>query len=149
MRRIVYGQDHKFQYWAEDVIGLEFRNDATTIGLEDESGDILAATVFDGFSQCDCNMHIASDGKKKWLSREFIVHSFAFPFVQLNLRRVTGLVPANNLQALRFDLKLGFEVEGRLHDALPDQDIILLGMRRAVGLAVIQKYGKGVTQHGR
>ncbi|WP_369674540.1 hypothetical protein, partial [Enterococcus faecium] len=52
------------------------------------------------------------------------------PFVQWNLRRVTGLVPAKNADALRFDLHLGFEREGYLKHALPDDDLIVLGMTR-------------------
>lgn len=148
MHSIVYGQNHRFVYWAEDVIGLEFRSDAESIGLADEAGKIRAAVVFDNFSKCDVNMHVASDGSRAWLNREYIVRCFAYPFVQLGMRRVTGLVPANNADALRFDLRLGFEIEGRLRDALPDQDIILLGMTRDVGLDVIQKYSKGAS-HGR
>ena len=148
MKHVVYGQNHKFLYWAEDVIGLEFRSDAETIGLEDDDGNILAATVFDGFSKCDCNMHIASNGTGRWLTREFLVRSFAYPFLQLGMRRVTGLVPANNERALKFDLRLGFQIEGQLKDALPDQDIILLGMTRDTGLRLIQKYRQGAL-HGR
>ena len=143
MKHVVYGQNHKFLYWAEDVVGLEFRSDAETIGLEDDEGNILAAVVFDGFSKCDCNIHIASNGTRAWMTREYIVRTFSYPFLQLGMRRVTGLVPANNHKALLFDLRLGFVIEGRLKDALPDQDVILLGMTRDVGLSVIQKYGKG------
>lgn len=143
MKNVVYGQDHKFVYWAEDVIGLQFRPDATSIGLEDDQGNILAACVFDNFSLCDVNMHIASNGTRAWLNREYIVRCFAYPFVQCEMRRVTGLVPAKNKAALKFDLHLGFTVEGRLKNALPDDDIILLGMTRETGLGVIHKYGKG------
>lgn len=148
MKNVVYGQNYRFVYWAQDRLGLEFRSDAESIGLEDEDGTIRASVVFDNFSLCDVNMHVVSDGSRAWLNREYIVRCFAYPFLQCDFRRVTGLVPANNERALEFDLRLGFEIEGRLKDALPDQDIILLGMTRAKGLEVIQKYRKGAT-HGR
>lgn len=131
MTEVVYGCEDDLLPWALGVIGLDsFRSDAKAIGLK-RDGSIVAVTVFDGFSQCDCNMHIASDGTKRWLNKAFLLASFAYPFQQLGLRRVTGLVPAKNADALRFDMNLGFEFEGRCRDALPDDDIIILGMLRA------------------
>ena len=59
-----------------------------------------------------------------------IVTCFMHPFAQWGLRRVTGLVPAKNTDALRFDLHLGFKQEGYLRHALPDDDLVLLGMLR-------------------
>lgn len=131
MTEVVYGCEDELLPWALKVIGLDmFRPDAKAIGLK-RDGEIVAVTVYDGFSQCDCNMHIASDGSKQWLSRAFLTASFAYPFIQLGLRRVTGLVPSRNSDALRFDTNLGFEFEGLCRDALPDDDIIILGMRKA------------------
>jgi RimJ/RimL family protein N-acetyltransferase len=49
--------------------------------------------------------------------------------VQLGVQRVTGYVPASNAAALRFDRHLGFVEEGRLREALPGgEDVIVLGM---------------------
>lgn len=127
---LIYGDDERLLRWASERIGgLRFRDDATAIGRE-RGGELVSVCVFDGFSAADCNMHIASDGSRHWLTREFLVACFAYPFIQLKLRRVTGLVPAKNRDALRFDLHLGFQVEGRCRDALPDDDIIILGMLR-------------------
>lgn len=148
MKNVVYGQDHRFVYWAEEIIGIEFRSDYTSIGLEDEQGNIRAAVVFDTFSKCDVCMHVASDGTRAWLNREYIVRCFSYPFLQCGMRRVTGLVPAKNEQALKFDLHLGFEIEGRMKDAMPDDDIVLLGMTRDRGLDLIHKFAKG-AYHGR
>ena len=129
MKEVKYSDSDKLIAWAQRVIGCEFRPDAKAIGCC-EGDEILAVTVFDGFSACDCNMHIASDGTGRWLNRDFLLRCFAYPFVQLKLRRVTGLVPSRNERALSFDLNLGFEYEGRCRNALPDDDIIVLGMLR-------------------
>ena len=129
MADLIYNDDARLIGWAQNVIGCEFRPDAKAIGYG--SGDeIFAVTVFDGFSVCDCNMHIASNGTGHWLTRKFLISSFAYPFIQLKLRRVTALVPAKNKAALKFDLHLGFEFEGRCKHALPDDDIIILGLLR-------------------
>lgn len=117
--------------WAETVIGHAtcFDDDAKVIGLVD--GDhVHAAVVYEHFSRANCNVHVASDGSRRWLTRRFLVTVFAYPFLQCGLRRITGLVPASNLNALHFDLKLGFEVEGVMRHALPDDDMIILGMLR-------------------
>jgi|SRR5213595_165503 len=131
MSRLVYGEDERLLPWAAARIGLEsFRPDARTIGLE-RDGVLVAVVVFDGFSSVDANMHVASDGSARWLNRAFLAACFAYPFVQCRLRRVTGLVPATNRAALRFDEHLGFRREGYHPRATPTGgDLISLGMLR-------------------
>ena len=128
MRKVVYGQDQRFIQWAAERIGVTFRSDAVAIGLEDSTG-IRAAVIFDSFTAVDCCMHVASDGSRLWLNREYLAKCFAYPFIQCGFARVTGLVPASNKDALRFDLHLGFKEEGRCRQAAPDGgDIVVLGM---------------------
>ena len=127
MGEVVYENVDEMVVWASKIIGFQPRPDVTAIGWR-ESGSLRAVTLYDGFSECDCNIHIASDGSGNWLRRAFLIASFMHPFVQWRLRRVTGLVPAKNKDALRFDLHLGFKQEGYLHKALPDDDLYVLGM---------------------
>ena len=150
MRKVVYNDDERLIEWAAGRIGIaSFRPDARAIGLVQDSDHgeagpdrdsaghrILAAVVFDCFSKCDCNMHVASDGSGQWLNREYLIRCFAYPFVQCGLRRVTGLVPAKNTAALKFDLHLGFRLEGRCPDALPDDDVLILGLVRSECLVI-------------
>lgn len=140
---LIYGEDERLVRWAQAGMGgLAFRDDATAIGIE-RNGELRAVVVFDGFSHCDCNMHVVSDGSKRWLTREFLVHVFAYPFIQCGFRRVTGLVPSKNLEALRFDLKLGFQIEGHIRHAMPDDDIVLLGMIRENCRFIPKEYRHG------
>lgn len=129
--RLIYGDEERLLSWATRRIGLvRFRADAKTIGLE-KNGELAAVVVFDTFSSTDCSMHIASDGSRRWMNRELLVAAFAYPFVQCGLRRVTGLVAANNAEALAFDEHLGFEREGLFREACPDgTDLVALGMLR-------------------
>lgn len=129
MDGFIYGDNDRLVGWAAEVIGFTPRNDVQAIGWQ-EDGQIRAVTLWDGFSACDCNIHIASDGSRQWMRRPFLRASFWHPFVQFGLRRLTGLVPAKNEAALRFDLHLGFVREGLIRHALPDDDIIILGMLR-------------------
>lgn len=109
---------------------MKFRRDAYTLGLE-RDGQIIAAVVFDNFSDVDCNIHIASDGSRAWLSKEFLASTFAYVFIQLGFPRVTGLVEADNEDALKFDEHLGFVREGYHPKAGSNGgDMISLGMLR-------------------
>ena len=127
--RLVYGDEKRLLPWAQERVGFVFRRDAYTIGLE-RDGELVAVVVFDNFSEADVNMHIASDGTAKWMNKELLLASFAYPFVQLGLRRITGMVPAKNTVALSFDEHIGFVREGYHPHALPDDDVVSLGMLR-------------------
>lgn len=116
--------------WAANKIGIaRFRPDAKGIASE-RDGVLTAVVVFDTFSECDCNMHIASDGSRRWLTRPLMKEAFHYPFNTLGLRRVTGIVPRKNKDALLFDQRLGFEVEGICREAMPDDDVVILGLLR-------------------
>lgn len=128
--KLIYGQENRLLPWAEEKTGVEYRRDAYTIGLE-KNGDLVAVVVYDSFGKTDANMHIASDGTRAWMNKELLVSAFAYPFIQLGLLRVTGLVPADNEIALRFDEHIGFVREGYHPKAGPDgKDLISLGLLR-------------------
>lgn len=127
--RLIYGKEGRLLPWAQERIGATFRSDAYTIGLE-RDGQIVAVVVYDTFSEADCYMHIASDGTRAWMNKALLLAAFAYPFVQLRLRRVTGVVAAKNHEALAFDEHLGFRREGFHPHGLKDDDLITLGMLR-------------------
>lgn len=128
---LIFDRQEELLRWAAEVIGIErFRADARAIGLARDSGELRAVVVYDTLSKTDCHMHVASDGSGRWLSREFLVHAFSYPFIQLKLRRVTAMVPASNEAALKFDRHIGFVDEGFHPAALPGDDIRSLGMLR-------------------
>ena len=128
--RLIYGEEDRLLPWAAARIGIPaFRRDAYSLGLE-RDGELVAVVVFDCFSECDANMHIASDGTGRWMNKALLLAAFSYPFGQLGLRRVTGIVPAKNEAALKFDENLGFVREGYHKNALPDGDTISLGMLR-------------------
>ena len=101
-----------------------------TIGYE-RNGRLLAVVIYNHMSESDISMHVVAIPRARWCVPEFLEAVFRYPFVQLNLRRVTGFVPADNEPALKLDLHLGFRYEGRMRQAGPDgQDVIVLGMLR-------------------
>lgn len=130
MANLIYGQEDRLLPWAQERIGVAFRRDAYTIGLE-KDGKIVAVVIFDSFGEFDCNMHIASDGTRAWMNKSLLLAAFAYPFIQLGLLRLTGLVPADNADALAFDEHIGFVREGYHPKAGPGgKDLISLGLMR-------------------
>ncbi len=89
---------------------------------------LAAGVVYDQYNGANICMHVVSDGSKSWLRREYLWFCFYYPFVQLGVRRVTGAVPQSNMDAIKFDLHLGFEYETSLRKAHPDGDLLLFVM---------------------
>jgi len=116
--------------WAAGILNCHFGVDSKAIGVM-QSCDISAVVVYEDFTAYDCRIHVASNGSRRWLSRSFLCEIFHYPFVQCGLRRVTGFVNETNTDALRLDLRIGFKIEGRLRDATPDGDVLVLGQLRS------------------
>lgn len=134
MKRVAYGhidgRTEEFCQWAAAVIapGTVFPSDAYAIACE-VGDEIAAVTVWSGFDQCNCLISIASDGSRRWMTREFLYRSFAYPFVQLGLPRVTAKVDEINSDSLRLGFHLGFIEEGRMRRAAPGgRDEIIMGL---------------------
>lgn len=128
MKTVIYGQDKRICTWvAERVAETEFIS-ARGLGLE-QGGELIAGVVYENYTGKNITMHVAAVPGKRWLNKDFLYRSFAYPFLQLNCNRVTGLVKADNLEAQKFDEHLGFKREGLLRQACEDgTDLILYGM---------------------
>ena len=128
---IVFDADRIGPWVCERAGGTWVKGRGTAIGLEDgSSGELLAGVLYDDWNGANVNMHVAAVPGRKWLNREFLRVCFDYPFNQLHVKRVTGLVASVNLDAMRFDLHLGFKLEATLKDAHPEGDMNILVMRR-------------------
>jgi RimJ/RimL family protein N-acetyltransferase len=105
-----------------DTFGEVFHS----IGVE-KDGEIIGGVVYNLASKTNICMHVAST-ETAWMTKQFLFFAFAYPFLQLNKRRVTGLVPAKNINAQKFDEKLGFKFEGIMRHGDTDDDLIIYGM---------------------
>lgn len=116
------------RHFAEERLQTTFGPHAQFIGRLRPDGSVWGVVAYDAFTKHDCQMHFAGD--KGWVSRQLVRAAFAYPFRQLGLSRVTGLVDERNERVLAMDKKMGFKEEGRVRAALGDRDLILLGMLR-------------------
>lgn len=127
MKTVIYGQDERVCQWLNERLDENFVG-AIGIGLE-ENGELIAGVVFDNYTKAGINMHVAAVPGKRWMTREFLFRCFAYPFIQLNCRRITGLVREDNLAAQKFDEHLGFRREGLLREGYLDgTNVIVYGM---------------------
>lgn len=103
---------------------------STVLGLASKNR-LVAGVIYNHFSSTNCCMHVAAVDGRQWLTPEFLFAAFDYPFNALGLQRVTGLVPEGNAEARRFDEHLGFKLEGKMRNALPaGEGMLVYGMLR-------------------
>lgn len=129
MKRIITDQPERIAAFVGDALDVSGFANYTAIGLE-ENGELIAGVLFDYYNGASINMHVAAKPGRRWLTREFLHFCFWYPFEQLKVRRITGLVPASNRDARKFDEHLGFELEATLKDAAPDGDVLVYRLFR-------------------
>ena len=84
--------------------------------------------LYNGKSAC---MHVAALPGKRWMTREYLKVCFDYPFRQLKLKKLIGLVDSTNADALRFNAHLGFVTEAVVADAGRHGDLHILTMTPA------------------
>lgn len=100
------------------------------VWVNPNTNDIEWAVGYTGFVGKTCQMHVVNIGTGR-VPRKLVWAAFDYPFNQLGLSAVMGLVNSNNDKAMRFDKHLGFKevmrLEG-LHDG--GGDIVVMRMNR-------------------
>lgn len=124
---LIYGEDERVAAWAKQRIpeASAWNGFYRAIGLE-RKGKLIAAVVYTDYSTANLSTHIAGEGH--WASKHFLVAAFAYPFLQLNVRRITAYIAASNAASIRFTEHLGFEFESTMPRALPNGDVAVYRM---------------------
>lgn len=131
MKNLVYGQDERVRDWVAERIGENLDDANVAIGIE-EDGELIAGVAYNMYTGAAICMNVAATPGKRWTTKEFMYAFFAYPFIQLNCRRVTGLVRASNIRSQKFDEHVGFTREGVLREAFEDgEDAVLYGMLKS------------------
>lgn len=94
-----------------------------------EDGELLGAVVYDSFTPYECCIHVRLH-KPGCKVPEVLRAVFAYPFEQLGLKRITGLVGANNDKGKELCRWLGFRFEGVKREGLGDEDEVIFGMTK-------------------
>lgn len=94
------------------------------IGYEVE-GELKGGVVFTQYTVTNITLTTVLEAP---LTRRFLRAVFYYPFLQLQVRRVTALINAGNLPSRKLVEKAGFKREGCLRDAAVDDDVMVYGM---------------------
>lgn len=99
------------------------------VGLVGEDGIPVAGIVFEDYTGQggSVSLHISIDNPNIPI-RNLLVTAASYCFDQMGVNKVVGLIPSNNVDALRFDMRLGFKPEAVLKDIYPDGDLVILTM---------------------
>ena len=128
MKTIVYNEDALIVPWVAERIHETDFGACSSIG-QIEDGQVICGVVYNWYLGSSVAMHVAAEPGKRWLTREFLYAVFAYPFLQLNCNRVTGMVRVDNWKARKLDEHLGFVQEGIVRQLTHDKtDMILYGM---------------------
>ena len=129
MSRVVdYDTPDQLIAWAEGRLGCTFRDDARPIGLR-HGADIWAVTVFDTFTDRDVHMTVAALHDRPWLTRAYLRHVVAYPFITCGLPRLTCMIDEANARSIRFTEHCGAVLEGRKRRQSPGgRDCLVYGL---------------------
>lgn len=114
--------------WVAQQVGISRSLEGMTcIGMLKE-GVLVGGILYEGYTGTNIFMHCASDGSKRWLTKSFLHAIFAYPFLYLGCKRVSGLTPATNHRAVDFNRKIGLEFEAVIEEGCRSGDLILTRM---------------------
>jgi RimJ/RimL family protein N-acetyltransferase len=83
------------------------------LGWVDTAG-VRAVFLFNRYDPPAVDVHVFSDGTRRWLAKELLHAVFNSAFVQLGCTRITAPVRESNVQARRCLEKAGFSIDGIL-----------------------------------
>lgn len=107
----------------------EYGNFGTDVGIGwQKHGKIVAGVAYANWNGKNLECHIASDGSRRWLTRQYLWTIFHYPFCQLGAKRITVCVGEGNADSTRFVKHLGFILEAKLQDAHPTGDLQIFRM---------------------
>lgn len=121
-------QDPRFLEFATKITGTKDFGDCKTIAVIDE--EILAVIVYNTFDEANCGLSIATSSPK-WCSRRIIRICLGYPFLQLNLNRITCLIRESNTPSISLCSRLGFRPVGELKEYFHNgESALIFGLTR-------------------
>jgi len=79
----------------------------------------LGGVLFNNYNEESIQIHSAS-WLPRWGNRDLLFITFDYPFNQLGVKRIFGMVPEDNRKALAFNAHLGFRHVARVEGVYKD-----------------------------
>lgn len=124
--RLIFDEKERVGSWVADQVGQRSTWGSFYAMGAEVNGELVSGVVFNNFNESNATAHIACSKPNK-LFLELLDHSALYAFKHCGLKRLTGLVEADNEKALKLDQHIGFEIEGVMRQAgSTGQDVIVL-----------------------
>lgn len=115
--------------WVAAQTGGSFSAETSTaLGLQKDSGEIIAGVIYENWNKRSVVAHMAITGR---LTRAFIGAIFRYAYEQSGVTKVILPVASSNTKSRLFVNHLGFTEECRIKDADPGGDIILYTLKKS------------------
>jgi hypothetical protein len=95
-----------------------------------EDGEVKAGLVFEDYSGRSIVSHIAISSPHTPI-RELLAVCAGYAYNQLKVHKVLAPVSSDNRRSINFVMKLGFEPEAIIKDAMPNGDLLVFSMSRS------------------
>lgn len=119
-----------------DFAADECRTIAHVLLHADREPEILAVVAINRWSPFACEGNVASDGTRRWFTREFAFTVYDFVFRHAAKTRFNFTVSVDNEAAITMHKKLGHSYVARLEDAFgEDKDALMYGLTRKQWMA--------------
>jgi len=112
---------------AEQTNGCFSEKTSTALGLQKETGEIVAGVIYENWNKRSVVAHMAVRGR---LTRKFIGAIFRYAYEQCGVNKVILPVQSDNVKSNHFVRHFGFTEEARIRDAAPAGDIIIYSLAK-------------------
>jgi len=130
MKRIIKDDPVRVAKWACEKTGGAYSSYLFwAIGMEVD-GKLVAAVYYDNYFVNSIFAHVVIEDKT-CLTRDAIRAVFDYPFNQLKVNTVIGLVDSANTAAIKFDEHLGFKFLAKIPEAHRNGDLLLYSMNKS------------------
>jgi hypothetical protein len=94
---------------------------------------LMGGVLFSDWMGGSVQVHVAGL-QPGWADKSLLYLTFNYPFVQLNVKKLIGLVPEWNYRARNLNLHLGFQIEYKVDDVFNhkhlDNGMYIMSMRK-------------------
>lgn len=127
--RVIFGADAAVAKFVEDRVPHSSFDRYTALGVV-RNDKLVAGVVYHHFRHIDIEVVIAAD-TANWCFPATMRTLFAYPFMQLGVRRMSAIVARKNKPSRKLVKGLGFKEEGCCRKAMPEnEDAFIYGMLR-------------------
>lgn len=114
--------------WSQMGCGEWFPKGKTALGELNDDGDPVWAVVYDHYEKRgSIQVHMAI-ANPKYVTRRALHAVFEYPFYQLGVKKVLGIINSQNHGSLSLSIRLGLQVETVIKGAYERGDMYILSM---------------------